>query len=113
MSDSRLGLIWTSSDPDVAHNVCFMYTHNAKKNAWFDEIILIVWGPSCRLLSSDKELQGMIKDMMNDGVIVQACLECTDSYGVTEQLRELGIDVKYMGVPLTEMLKQGWNVLTF
>ena len=112
-SASRLAVIWSSGDPDVAHRVCFMYTDNAKKQKWFDEVVLIVWGPSARLLAGDKDLQARIKTMQDDGVLVQACQACTDSYGVTEQLRKLGIDVKYMGKPLTDFIKTGWNILTF
>jgi hypothetical protein len=51
--------------------------------------------------------------MQDAGVKVQACQACADSYGVTEPLRKLGIDVRYMGRPLTDMLKQGWKILTF
>ena len=29
--DSRLAVVWTSGDPEVAHQVCFMYTDNARK----------------------------------------------------------------------------------
>jgi hypothetical protein len=29
--NSHLTVLWSSSDPDVAHQVCFMYTGNAKK----------------------------------------------------------------------------------
>jgi hypothetical protein len=112
-SNSRLAVLWSSGDPDVAHRVCFMYTHNAKKQKWFDEVTLIVWGPSARLLAGDKDLQAEVRSMIADGVNVQACLACSDSYGVTEQLRRLGIDVKYMGKPLTDLLQQGWKVLTF
>ena len=111
--NSRLAVVWTSGDPDVAHQVCFMYTDNAKKQKWFDEVTLIVWGPSARLLAGDKGLQARIKGMLDDGVRVQACLACTDSYGVTEQLRKMGIDVKYMGKPLTDLIQQGWHILTF
>jgi hypothetical protein len=111
--DSRLAVIWSSGDPEVAHRACLMYTHNARKQKWFDEVILIVWGPSARLLAADKDLQVKVKAMADDGVKLQACLACTDSYGVTEQLRRLGVEVKYMGKPLTDMLKQGWKVLTF
>jgi hypothetical protein len=110
---SRLAVVWTSGDPEVAKKVCFMYTHNAKKQKWFDEVTLIVWGPSARLLASDKDLQAEVKSMQDDGVRVQACRACADSYGVTEQLKKLGIDVRYMGKPLTDILKQGWKVLTF
>ncbi len=110
---SRIAVVWTSGDPDVAHRVCLMYTHAARKSNWFDEVRLIVWGPSARLLAGDKDLQAKIKAMMADGVIVQACIVCADSYGVTETLRNLGIEVKAMGEPLTQMLKNGYKTLTF
>ena len=109
----KLAVLWTSGDPDVALNVCFMYTHNTKKFKWFDEIVLIVWGPSAGLLAKNPELQAEVKSMIADGIKVEACLVCADRYKVTEDLRKMGIDVKYMGRPFTEMLKGGWKVLTF
>ncbi len=110
---SQLAVLWTSGDPDVAHRVCLMYTHAAQKQKWFDQVRLIVWGPSARLLAGDRELQSKVQAMMADGVHVQACVVCADSYGVTEQLRALGIEVTPMGEPLTALLKHGWKILTF
>ena len=110
---SQLGVIWSSADPDVAHNVCLMYTHAAKKAKWFDDVTLIVWGPSAKLLSEDPKLQEKIAAMLNDGVKIQACVVCANRYGVTDDLRGLGIEVKPMGQPLSKMLKAGWKVLVF
>jgi len=110
---SRLAVVWTSADPDVAHRMCLMYTHAAKTARWFDDVRLVVWGPSARLLSGDKDLQAKVQAMQRDGVQVQACIVCADSYGVTARLRELGIEVKPMGQPLSDLLKQDWKVLTF
>ena len=56
-----LAVLWTSGDPEVAHRVCFMYAHNAKRRAWFDNVHLIVWGPSAKLLSENEELQKEVK----------------------------------------------------
>jgi hypothetical protein len=113
MDRTRLAVIWSSADPAVAHKVCFMYTHNAKRHGWFDEVTLIVWGPSAELLTRDPALQDAIKAMIADGVMIEACKACADSYGVGEQLSALGIDVKYTGIPLTEKLQSDWKVLTF
>jgi hypothetical protein len=109
----RLAVLWTSGDPDVAHRVAFMYAHNAKKAGWFDEVTLIVWGPSQRLLVGDKDLQKKIKEMQADGVVVEACIACAMSFGIVEELKAIGITVKPMGQPLTNYLKSGWKVLTF
>ncbi|MBN1292422.1 MAG: DsrE family protein [Candidatus Latescibacteria bacterium] len=110
---SKLAIVWTSGDRDVALKMVFMYANNAKKNKWFDQVRLVVWGPSSLLLSVDKELQDYVKTMKDNGVELQACIACSNMYGVTEKLRELGIEVKGMGQPLTEMLKSDWNTLTF
>jgi len=110
---SRLAVLWTSGDREVALNVAFMYTANAMRQGWFDEVQLIVWGPSSHLLSQDEELQAYVARMQESGVQVVACRACADSYGVTSALEAMGIDVKYMGQPLTEMLKGDWEVLTF
>lgn len=109
----NLMVIWSSGDRDVALKVCFMYTNAAKKMNWFDEVHLIVWGPSAQLLANDAELQKQLKEMQASGVVVEACVNCADMYGVSDQLREMGIDVKGMGLPLTERLKANWKQLNF
>ena len=109
----KLAVLWTSGDRDVAEKSCLMYTHAAKRNGWFDEVVLIVWGSSSRLLAEDEALQEKIKAMKADGVILEACIACSDMLGVTEELKNLGIDVKGMGVPLTGYLKSGYHVLTY
>lgn len=110
---TRLAVLWTSGDRDVALKMVFMYTLNAKRRAWFDEVQLIVWGPSSKLLSVDEELQAAVAEMEEAGVELVACKACADSYGVSGKLEELGVEVKYMGAPLTEMLKGDWVVVTF
>jgi len=111
-NSNKLAVLWTSSDPDVAEKMGFMYTYNAKKQGWFDEVVLIVWGPSAKLLSENKMLQDYVKKMQEAGVKVEACTACAKMYGVDEHLAEMGIDVKGMGVPLTNYLKEGWKTIT-
>lgn len=112
-SASRLAVLWTSGDREVALKVAFMYTEAAGTRGWFDEVHLIVWGPSSKLLSEDTELQADVARMQEAGIEVVACRACADAYGVTTALEALGIEVKYMGQPLTRMLKEDWEVLTF
>ena len=112
-ANTGLAVVWSSSDSEVAHKVCFMYTQSAKKAGWFDDVTLIVWGPSSRLLAGDKELQTKVKAMIDSGVNVQACGVCADMYGVADALREMGITVRGMGKPLSDMLKSDTKVLTF
>ena len=108
----KLVMIWSSADRDVALQMVFMYTSNSRKFGWWDDVTLVVWGPSARLLAEDQELQENIKRMIDDGIVVKACKLCSDSYGVSGKLEALGIIVKYMK-ELTDYIKEGRNILTF
>ena len=56
----KLNVLWTSGDREVALKMVLMYSFNAKKRGWWDEVSLIVWGPSAKLLTEDPELQERI-----------------------------------------------------
>ena len=113
MDQQRLAVVWSSADREVARSMVFMYVRNARKQGWFDEVLLVIWGPSGRLLVDDKMLRMELTTLTDLGVKVEACKACSDMYGISDQLSELGVDVKYMGVPLSDMLKGDWKVLTF
>jgi hypothetical protein len=108
-----LAVLWTSGDPDVALKMVFMYVNVAAKNSWWKEISLIIWGPSSKLTSENIDIQKKIEKMQKSGVKVEACKACADQYGVSDKLIELGIEVKYMGKPLTEILKSNKKLVTF
>ena len=57
----ELDILWTTADKEVFTKVIFPYGLNSKKLSWWNEVELIVWGPSSKLLSEDEELQGKIK----------------------------------------------------
>jgi len=111
--DNKLAVVWTSADKEVAEKMVFMYAYNAAKFGWWDEINFIIWGPSSKLLSEDKDLQEYILKMKEVGVNVYACKACADMYKVSDKLSEIGIEVKYMGKPLTQYLQEGHKVITF
>jgi len=111
LSDSLL-VLWTSGDKEVAQNMVFMYVYNAKKNNWWGNIRLLIWGPSAKLLAEDKDLQTELAKMKEAGVELYACKACADRYKVGEKLSALGVTVKYTGTDLTDWLKAGWTSLT-
>jgi len=111
--DDTLVVVWSSADREVARNMVFMYTYNAKKKGWWEHVIIIIWGPSAKLLAEDTHLQGYLEKMKDVGITLEACKACSDDYGVSDDLEKMGVDVKYMGVPLTDYLKQGLHVITF
>lgn len=108
----KLAVLWTTSEREVALKMVFMYIRNAQKNGWWDVVRLIVWGPSAELLANDEELKIYIGEMLENNIEIAACKACTDRYGVSEILAEIGIEVLFIGEPFTDMLKTDWKVLT-
>lgn len=109
----KLHVLWTTGEEDVAMRMIFMYVMNAKASGWWDEINVIIWGPSARLVGQSRAIRDEIDLLFQSGITVEACRACTDSYQVTKQLIDLGIYVRLMGEPFTEYLQSGDKVITF
>jgi len=109
-----LVVLWSSDNKEVFTKMVYIYALNAKRAKWWDEVIFIVWGPSAVLLAEDEEVQKSIEKMHEIGIDLEACLWCTNEYNVTEAIKNMQIDVKYMGTQLTKYLKsENHEVITF
>ncbi len=109
----KLVIVWTSDDPYLAERMVLMYAHAAKTAGWFSKVTIIIWGPSAKMVSENLKIQEKLKAMQKDGVEIQACIACATAYGVVDDLKNLGFEVKGMGKPLTDYLKSDAKVLTF
>ena len=109
---SHLYVLWTNDCLITAEKMVFMYTINSLLHGWWDEVTLIIWGAPAKLVGEDKKVQKLVQDALEAGVHVTACKACADQLGVTEALENLNIEVKYWGVPLTEILKSGEKLIT-
>ncbi len=108
----KLSILWVNDDPDVAHNMVFMYAINSKVKAWWEEVDIIIWGPTAKLVAENETIQEKIKLAQHAGVNIVACLACAAQFGVVDNLKQLDIDVKFMGEPLTAILKNNEKILT-
>lgn len=91
--------------------VC-LYAHNAILKGWMDEVEVLVWGASQRLISEDLEVQSKVQMMINDGVKVVACLKCADSMNITQSLQSCNIDVFYTGELLSSWVNSGESIVS-
>lgn len=113
MKLDKLTILWTSADRETAVNMVLMYTLKANVNKWWKECNLITWGPSNKLLCEDPEVALFIRQIIEQGVKVYACQRCAEAYGIVDQLKEMGIEVKLMGEPLTGYLQDdSYRVIT-
>jgi hypothetical protein len=109
----KLHVLWTTGEKDVALRMIFIYLLDAKSIGWWDEIHLIIWGPSAKLLAGDHVIQREVDFLLQSSIIVEACEGCTESYGITEKIRNLGITVRFMGETLTEILQSDEKLIVF
>ena len=112
MQQLHLYVLWTNDNPVTAEKMVFMYTINSLIHGWWEKVTLIVWGATTKLVGEDAHIQKKIREALDAGVHVTACKACADQLGVTEALKQLGVEIKYWGMPLTEILKNKEHLLT-
>ncbi len=112
-NSDKLVVVWTTDNPYTAERMILMYAHTAKTAGWFQDVTLIIWGPSAKMVAENIKMQEKLKSMQDDGVEIRACVVCANMYEVTEDLKAMGFDVQGMGKHLTDYLKSGAKVLTF
>ena len=109
----KLLIVWSSGEIEVAKKLVLLYGSVILPRGYWDEAHLMVWGPSAKLLAENAELQTMVAKVLETGVKASVCVVCSDDYGVTDQLRSLGIEPTHTGELLTQALKNDWKVVTF
>jgi hypothetical protein len=108
----RLNILWTTDNKDTVLNMLVMYATNSRLNGWWQEVNVIIWGASAKLVGTDNQIQAEVVEMINHGISIEACKSCADNLGVTDKLTKLGVNVRYMGQPLTDYIKCGEEILT-
>ncbi len=109
---NHLHVLWTNADPVTSEKMVFMYTINSLKKGWWEKVTLVIWGATAKLVSENADFQQLIREAQEEGVHVTACKACADQLGVTGSLEDIGIEVKYWGIPLTGLLKDGEALLS-
>ena len=111
---NKLLIVWSSEEKEVAKKLILLYGSVMLERNYWDEATIMIWGPSAKLLAQDKEIQERVKVVQNTGVKFNACVVCTDDYDVSNQLREMGIELIHTGEMLTESLQSDdVKVITF
>lgn len=112
--NNKLLIVWSSGEVEVAKKLILLYGSVMLERKYWDEATIMVWGPSAKLLAQDKELQKQFEVVKKSGVKFNACVVCADDYGVSDELKELGVELIHTGEMLTESLQSDdIKVITF
>ncbi|MDX9756938.1 MAG: DsrE family protein [Sulfurimonas sp.] len=110
---NKLLIVWSSADEEVAKKLILLYGSVMLPRGYWDEATIMIWGPSAKLLAESEDLQERVKTVMKTGVKFNVCVVCSDDYGVTDRLNELGVDPVHTGEMLTNALQSDYKVITF
>ncbi len=108
----KLYILWTNADEVAFDKMVLMYARNSKLKGWWEEVTLIIWGSTAKLTTESELVARGIQELLQAGVTVSACKACSDSLKTTPKLIEMGVEVKYWGEGLTEILKSGGKLLS-
>lgn len=102
-------LIWLASGDLDKLRPGIMWGTNAAERGWVDEVRFVVFGEAERTLPRDDELFESVLSLQQ----TTFCKAVSDGMGVTGSLQAKGAEVVYVGMPIAEAIKDGWEVLVF
>lgn len=111
-NNTKLYILWTNSDLHTSKLMVLMYAKNSLLKGWWEEVTVIIWGATAKIAAENEAIQEEIKLASHAGVKFSACQACAEQLGVSEKLKELGLEIKYWGAPLTELIKNNENLIT-
>lgn len=109
---NELTILWTNADEVTFDKMVRMYATNSIRKNWWEKVTIIIWGHTASLTAESDKVQEGIRELQEVGVKVSACKACADALSVSNALEGLGIELKYWGVGLTEILKEDQKLLT-
>ena len=112
MENNTARILWTSDNKDTAMNMICLYAHNAKLLGWMENVTILIWGASQKLISEDEELQQKIRDMVKDGVEVVACKKCAQNLDVVDAMESCDLKLYFTGELLSSWVKEGDSIIS-
>jgi len=110
---NTLAVLWKTNNITDIEEMVVPYILGSKKHGWWDHVEVIIWGASQKIVANNDAVRTHVKAMIRAGVKVHAYKKCSDDLCVSDSLGDIGVDVLYTGVMLTEFLQSDTKVLTF
>jgi len=111
MSD-KICIVVTSSDRRGI-KTSLQYARRTVTEKFMKDTKVFLFGPSEEVIAYDTELQDFLKRYMDVGKKVLACKWCSDDYGVSDRLADLGVTVEYIGVLVSQAIRGGYTPMVW
>ena len=103
---SKLLVIVATGDREKAQTA-LMYANNAIKRGWLDDVKVVYFGPSEKMIVEDPILSDQAQEIAEAGGSI-ACKYISDRDGVSEKIEKLGVQVEYVGNIVSDLIKDGY-----
>ena len=108
----KLHILWTNADVNTSILMVMMYAKNSMARGWWDEVTVIVWGATAKLVAENATVREEMEIARRAGVKSAACVSCARQLGVLEELESSGVEIIAWGEPLTRILQEKEPLLT-
>lgn len=109
--NSKLLVIIATGNKEKALTA-LMYTRNAIRQNWMEDVRVIFFGPSEQLMIQDKQVADSVKDIA-DHCTPLACKAISDREDISAEIEDLGVKVEYVGSIISELIKDGYTPMVW
>lgn len=102
-------LVWLYSGEKEKLWPGLMFAKRARENKWLEDVRVVVFGEAEKLYLEDKEIRQFLEDFPN----VLFCKRYAENQGIYDALQKAGAHLIYVGEYIAELIKEGYQVLTF
>ena len=84
-----------------------MYARNTLKQGWLEDVKIVFFGPSEKLIVQDEQVANEVKNIAVMGESF-ACKAISDREGFSGEVEKLGVKVEYVGSVISNFIKNGY-----
>ena len=89
-----------------------MWAQNALQYGWMEDVKVIFFGPAQSLVLTDKQVRKRAGNIAKTNPPM-FCKYLSDQDGNSDQLKDIGMDVQYVGPIIADLIKDGYVPLVF
>ena len=89
-----------------------MYARNTIAYKWLDDVKVMFFGPSEKLLAEDAEIAAEASAIADVGEAI-ACKFLSDRDGTSKTISDLRVNVEYVGTIIADLLKDGYTPMVW
>lgn len=108
---SKVLVIIATSDKEKALTA-LMYAKNTQLMGWMEDVKVVFFGPSERLLVEDSDIAREAKAVAAQAESI-ACKFISDRDNISEKIEQLGVKIEYVGTIISDHIKTGYTPMVW